>query len=319
MQSERAALADPILERTEEVAALGALLTAARSGEGGCAVVEGRAGIGKSRLLAEARDDAEASGMAVASARCSPLESDFSFGAALQLFEPRIDDDLFRGAAALARPLFEAAGEADERDFSRLHGLHWLAANLADRRPLLIAVDDAHWCDVPTLRFLLHLVQRVDELPIAVVVATRTAEEGPQRKLTRRLAAHDLARALSLAPLSKAAVTELVRSELDPAAGSAFCEACTDATGGNPLFVHALLAGVRESGGGVDDAAAERAAGARRRGAGRRGDEAAGRDARRRARARSGGGGAGRRRLARPARGARRGRRSDRRGSARRR
>src|SRR5687768_10772726 len=104
-----------MLERTGEVAAVASLLESAREGTGGCAVVEGSAGIGKSRLLAEARSAAAASGMTVAQARCSELESDFAFGAALQLFEPLIgagdDTELLAGAAALAHPLFEDARE----------------------------------------------------------------------------------------------------------------------------------------------------------------------------------------------------------------
>jgi DNA-binding CsgD family transcriptional regulator len=251
-----------MLERAGEVAAIAALLENARGGTGGCVVLEGSAGIGKSRLLAEARGAAAASGMTVAQARCSELESDFAFGGALQLFEPLIGaadgSELLAGAAALAHPLFEDAREIDDRDFSRLHGLHWLAANLAERHPLLIALDDAHWCDVPTLRFLLYLAQRVDELPVAVVAAARTGEEGPQRKLVRRLASHSLTQRLPLDPLTPDAVAQMVRTELDPAATDAFCEACAGATGGNPLFVRALLVGVRERGGAVDDAAAER-------------------------------------------------------------
>jgi DNA-binding CsgD family transcriptional regulator len=238
------------------------VLGGAERGAGRCAVLEGSAGIGKSRLLAEARQAATADGMAVAHARCSELESDFSFGAALQLFEPLTDsgadEALFGGAAALAKPLFEQVGQADDRDFSRLHGLHWLAANLAERKPLLIAVDDAQWCDVPTLRFLLYLVQRVDELPVAVAVAVRSGGGGPQLKLTTRLASHALTQRLVLDPLTPAGVAQLIRTELDPAAGDAFCEACTEATGGNPLFLHALVGVIRERGGDVDDAAAAR-------------------------------------------------------------
>ena len=248
-----------MLERSAQLAALSSLFASAREGAGGCVVIEGGAGIGKSRLLAEGLEQAAAAGMTVASARCSQFESDFAFGAALQMFEPLVgggDRRAFAGAAALAWPLFDEAGDADERDFSRLHGLHWLTANLAERAPVLVAVDDAHWCDVPTLRFLLYLTQRVDELPVAIVAAARPGEEGPQRKLIRRLAAHALATRLELEPLSAAAVAALVRAELDPGASDAFCQACRDATGGTPLFVRALLARARERGLTADDAAA---------------------------------------------------------------
>ena len=252
----------PLLERTRELAALESVIAGARRGAGGCAVVEGGAGIGKSRLLAEARTRAGAAGVAIARARCSEIEGDFAYGAALQLFEPLVrpttDPDLFAGAASLALPLFERAGAVDGRDFSRAHGLHWLAANLAERTPLAIVVDDAHWSDIPTLKFLVYLAQRVDELPLAVIVAARSGEDGSRRKLIRRLAAHPAATRIELEPLGAQAVADLVRAELGSGATDSFCSACFEATGGNPLFVRALTADVRERGGAPDDAAAER-------------------------------------------------------------
>lgn len=69
------------------------------------ALIEGRAGIGKTRLLQEARRLADASGVPVLSARCGQLERDFPFGVVRQLFEPRLAlaedrEALFTGARA---------------------------------------------------------------------------------------------------------------------------------------------------------------------------------------------------------------------------
>jgi DNA-binding CsgD family transcriptional regulator len=57
-----------------------------------------------------------------------------------------------------------------------LHGLHWLTANLADEGPLLVLVDDAQRLDDPSLRFLRYLTVRIDELPVALLVARRSGE-----------------------------------------------------------------------------------------------------------------------------------------------
>ena len=57
-----------------------------------------------------------------------------------------------------------------------LHGLYWLTANLAAEQPLLILVDDAHWADPPSLRWLAYLAQRLDGLPAALIVAARPGE-----------------------------------------------------------------------------------------------------------------------------------------------
>ena len=75
---ERGSRARPLLEREAEVAALSALIDAARSGDGRLVVIEGAAGIGKTRLLAETRS--LATGFEVLSARAGELESDFAFG-----------------------------------------------------------------------------------------------------------------------------------------------------------------------------------------------------------------------------------------------
>jgi hypothetical protein len=77
-----------LLEREAQVAALEALADGARSGGGRFAVIEGSAGIGKTRLLAEARAIAGSAGMRVLAARGGELESEFTYGIVRQLFEP---------------------------------------------------------------------------------------------------------------------------------------------------------------------------------------------------------------------------------------
>src|SRR5579862_6642142 len=75
-----------LFERETELAALSAALAAARSGTGGLVVLEGPAGIGKSRLLAEARAMADALGLTALAARGIDLERDAPFGVAADLF-----------------------------------------------------------------------------------------------------------------------------------------------------------------------------------------------------------------------------------------
>ena len=137
-----------LVEREREIAALAELLDATPTGEGRVAWIEGPAGIGKSTLLAEARRRAAASGVQVLAARGSELEREFPFGVVRQLFESVVarDESVLAGAAAPAAAVFEAA-EASEGDvsFAALHGLFWVALNLAADGPLLLAIDDLHW------------------------------------------------------------------------------------------------------------------------------------------------------------------------------
>lgn len=238
-----------LLERDHELALFRESVAAADEGNGRLLVVEGRPGIGKSRLLAAGREIAESAGHQVVVARGSELERDFAFGVALQLFESVVNEpssaDPLSGSAALAESLLRPpqatngsrTGQAPPAgDFSLLHGLHWLAANLAEERPLMILVDDLHWSDRPSVRFLLYLAQRLEDLPIVVAVATRESEAAEEPEL----AAHALAQLVRLEPLSRGAVGEIVRSVL-PDADDAVVAACFASTQGNPFYLDALM------------------------------------------------------------------------------
>ena len=68
-------------------------------------------------------------------------------------------------AAQLAEPVLVGVPEGiDVPPPGLLHGLYWLVANLADETPVAVVVDDAHWADEPSLRFLAYLARRVDAL-----------------------------------------------------------------------------------------------------------------------------------------------------------
>ena len=161
----------PLLEREAEVDQIGGALRAAAAGVGGFVVVEGAPGIGKSSLMGEAAKLAQANGMALLRARGAVMEREFALGVVIQLLaaciEPMADRDrerAFAGAAGLARPLFEQVPDraaADDRLFARFHGLHWLCARLAEERPLAMLVDDAHWADEQSTRFLAYLAARI--------------------------------------------------------------------------------------------------------------------------------------------------------------
>ena len=83
-----------------------------------------------------------------------------------------------------------------------LHGLYWLCANLAAARPLCLVVDDAHWADAPSLRYLAFLLTRLEELDTALVVATRPREAGTDAELLATLASDPSAEVIRLAPLT---------------------------------------------------------------------------------------------------------------------
>src|SRR5688500_5108625 len=163
----RSMATDRLFEREPQLRALDDLLERARAGSGALLVVRGEAGAGKSALLAAARE--RAAGITVLRSTGSELERAFSFGVVLQLLAGTARDErALHGAARLAAPIFAAEGADTVRGgdpFPLFHGLHWLVSNLAEAGPVALLVDDAHWADVLSLRFLDYLQQRLDELP----------------------------------------------------------------------------------------------------------------------------------------------------------
>jgi predicted ATPase len=242
--------AGTLLEREHELAELGKVLIEAQHGRGRCVLIQAAAGLGKTSLLRAASETAAGMGFACVRARASELERDFAYGCVRQLFEPALArmpgperDRLFGRAAALARPLFAPAAAVlgfplADTSFSMLHGLYWLINNLAVERPVVLTVDDLHWSDTESLRLLAYLAPRLDGLPVAVLASTRP-EEGGAGELAR-LASAPETMALRLGPLTAGATATLWRRTFGDVA-SEFAAACHEATGGNPLFVEALL------------------------------------------------------------------------------
>ena len=239
--------ATPLLERESELEELGRVLEEAQGGAGRAVVVEGAGGIGKTALLRSVRDDATAESMRVLAGRGTELERDFPFALVRQLFEPLLltlgDDErdaLLAGAARPAAAVFgmDAPEAGGDPSFATLNALYWLTANLAEQAPVLLAVDDAHWADEPSLRFLRFLAPRLDDVPVALVLAARPAGSAVLAEL---LADPDVA-IVRPRGLSEAAVADVVRAALGGDAAAEFCGACREVTGGNPFLLRELLA-----------------------------------------------------------------------------
>ncbi|MDQ3647724.1 MAG: LuxR C-terminal-related transcriptional regulator [Actinomycetota bacterium] len=267
-----AGIGGELLEREAELARLRALIELAADGNGCVLLVEGEAGIGKTSLLGAARGLGEDAGLAVLSARGGELERDFAHGVARQLYEPPLRGApparrhrLLSGAAALAGPVLGfadpiAAGERLNADatFAANHGLYWLTAALADERPLLLLVDDAHCADSATLLFLHYLGRRIEDLPVLLALAMRPVEPGSPRELLAALRRLDRVDSLSPSALSDAAAGALVERLFAAPPQEAFRAACHETTGGNPFLLEELSRALAAEGVLPSDDAAER-------------------------------------------------------------
>jgi DNA-binding CsgD family transcriptional regulator len=125
--------------------------------------------------------------------------------------------------------------------FASMHGLYWLTVNLSVDGPVLLSVDDLHWCDRASLRFLAYLVRRLEGLPVVVLASLRPAQPGVDAALVGEIAGDPLTVAIRPRPLSVDSASALVSERLGQDAAPAFSAACHSATGGNPLLLVELL------------------------------------------------------------------------------
>ena len=239
------------LERAAELEQLSGSLAAARDGRGQVCVIEGPSGVGKSRLLDACADSAAALGMRTVRARSSELTRDYPFGVARSLFEasliraaPELRAEFMRGPAVLAEPVFGEGRAPDE--FGVIHGLYWLTVNLAEHRPMAILIDDVHWADDFTLRFLIYLAERIDDVPVAIFVAIRSGDPYAESQLIGHLWEAASAPPIHPAELSESAVEELLVDELpNHHIDAELVQTVLRDTGGNPLFVVAVADAIR--------------------------------------------------------------------------
>jgi DNA-binding CsgD family transcriptional regulator len=254
-----------LLERDGDLERIKRCLQRAQEGQGSALVVEGPAGMGKTALLAAGRGLAEAGGFGVLRSRGAELEREFAFGVVRQLLEPtlaRASDQqrasLLSGPPAIAARLLALPGFPDDADvvepappdpsFAVLHGLYWLCVNLAAQLPIALVVDDAHWSDRASLRFLAFLLPRLEELRVAVLLGARPAEADQSQALLAALMTDPATELVRLRPLTTGAVTELVSAGLGAEPDLVFAEACREATGGTPFLLRTLVESLRDAG-----------------------------------------------------------------------
>ncbi|MHB8659193.1 MAG: ATP-binding protein [Solirubrobacteraceae bacterium] len=243
----------PLLERERELAALLEALDAACLGDGRMVMVEASPGLGKTRLLREARSLAVARGLRVLSASARALERDLPwsvvrevYGGVLRSGDQSRRDALLTGAASLAAPLFADRPSVEPIVLSAaVHGLYWLTSDLATESPLMIAIDDVHWLDAASAHWLSHLAGRVSDLPVLLLAAARPAPQTEASGLWRTLGAQTVTTRLGLAPLNERASCRLVKVLIGGDIDGRFAAACHEASGGNPFLLCELSAALR--------------------------------------------------------------------------
>lgn len=246
----------PLIGRGSELSAV--LSTIERRG---VVVVFGEPGVGKSRLLAEARLRATATDAMWLPMRC------LSYGAGLpywpftdllrQALGVRIEDPVEQVweridarlpghlAAGAARLLGLQADVLDPQAARReIHeALAGMLKVVSGGRPVVMAVEDVHWIDSSSAEALGQLNRVPDGVALAIVCTSR--EEG--RNTVELLFSGATITTVDLAPLSAEVTPLLAAAVLGAPVGPALAAALQERGGGNALFVQELALSLRES------------------------------------------------------------------------
>jgi DNA-binding CsgD family transcriptional regulator len=240
--------------RRAELAALDAVLARAGNGDGSAVLVEGEAGIGKSRLIARLESCGRAAGLAVLAGECLPLaEGELAFApivAALRsvMLDPEVLAGLEPALRAALGALWPMAGSEARRPSDReqlFEAVYRVLAGLATRQPVLLIVEDVHWVD-PSSRDLLSFVVHNARRDRLVLVATYRPDElhrgHPLRPFVAELERSGRAERLELGGLDRADVTEQIRAITGRQPPGGTIDAIFARSDGNPFFVEELLA-----------------------------------------------------------------------------
>ncbi|WP_037599562.1 ATP-binding protein [Streptacidiphilus rugosus] len=248
-----------LLDRDGQLAVLEKAASIARGGRGRVVLLRAGAGMGKTSLLKVWAERERARGMQVARACGSELEGDFAFSIARQLAEAVLGtadtagrDRLLEGPAHLATRILQPDADLvtiaalPDAQIGVLHGLYWLMVNAADHGPLALVIDDVHWSDLPSLRWLAYLARRLDGLRVLLVLATRPTEQVSFEAVLDEITAQPDCQLVDLPALSEASAARLVRAGLGREAEGAFSRACARAAEGNPLLLRELIRSLGE-------------------------------------------------------------------------
>ena len=263
-----------LIGRTVELAAFHLLLDQAKSGKGQIVLLSGEAGIGKSRLAAEAKTYATAQGFLLLQGQCFPTDRSCPYAPLLDLLRSylvtsspeQVATDMGSLAAALS-PLLpdllplpsDLPPLAPEHEKRRLFAaLAHLFLGQATKQPVLLIVEDLHWSDDTSLDFLHYLARRCTTSPLLALLTYRSDEVHPS--LSHFLAHLDrerLAQEFALAPLTQSEVSAMLHAifalrrsvfMVPPLAQGDLLDAMYSLTEGNPFFIEELLKSLIEVG-----------------------------------------------------------------------
>ncbi len=261
-----------LVGRNYELDTLAQALNNAIHGRGGCLVLAGEAGIGKSRLATELCNQASDAHFTVWKGYCSEQENAVPYApwldalrAFLSLHSPQEVGELLSGYAPelvkllpelsiilpsiIPTPTLEAAAEK----FRLFETLFRLATSLCASHPLLIVLEDLHWSDEQSLELLSHFARRIATYPILILATYRTEDRSPrlEHHLVQLKRAH-LVEETQLAGLSREEVSQMIQSILRVGSpiNNEWLDQMMPLTEGNPFFIEEMVHSMPPASGG---------------------------------------------------------------------
>lgn len=237
---------EPLVGRASELAQLAEAAERARQGQGAIVLLCGEAGVGKSSLAAEV-----AAGFGLSLRGSASNGVTVSYGPIVDALRSQLRAEpdslaecgpLLPHLALLLPELGEPAAESERTTI--FEAIRCALAHLSSEQPLLLVLDDLQWSDETTLELLAALAGPLAQLPVLVIAAYRS--DGLPRDHRLRWLRNELRRSsqleeLSLDPLDRAEVAELLGQLLAEAPSPSLARTVHDRTMGSPFFVEEMV------------------------------------------------------------------------------
>ena len=253
--------------RKPQLDALLERLDAAIAGSGRMILLGGDAGVGKSRLVRDLKQEASNRQIRIIEGRCTSTESSVPYGPLMNALRFRIAKGEGQAVAeilgplrAVLAPIFpqlepnagETSEPSPERERERPFELIFaVLERLAAEEPMLLVLEDVHWADQTSLELLHHLAHRAPSHAMLVLATYRSDElhsAHPLRRLLGSLARDRVGEDIRVRPLDRDETAEMLRCMLGMEPDAAFAAAIWRRSEGNPFFVEELLSVLATSG-----------------------------------------------------------------------